>query len=120
MGDSIQPRGQRSEASKNDGELVNDNAASMSTIENGMSRAEREEAEPLDDQGTTQEEAMQLLQILKEEVFDSNDEKLALALGRPTEDVEALLSGAQTIDSDVFLKARALGIERGGSSYEAE
>jgi predicted RNase H-like HicB family nuclease len=78
----------------------------------------REETEALDDQGTTQEEAVELLQILHEEVFDSNDEKLALALGRTTEEVMAWLSGAQTIHTDVLLKARALIIERGDSSTE--
>jgi len=119
MGDSIQPLGAKSQAS-NDGELVNDNAASMSPIKNGMTNATREETEPLDDQGTTQEGAVELLQILHEEVFNSNSEKLALALGRPAEDIEAWLSGTQTIDSDALLKARALVIERGDSSLEAE
>jgi hypothetical protein len=67
----------------------------------------------LDDQGTTQEEAVELLQILHEEVFDSNDEQLALALGRSTEEVKAWLNGTQTVDTDVLIKARALIIERG-------
>lgn len=119
MGDSIQPFGQRSQAS-NDREPVNDNAASMSPIENGTSKAMREDTEPLDDQGTAQEDAVELLQVLHEGVFDSNNERLALALGRSTEDVEAWLNGTQTIDTDVLLKARALVIERGDSSLEAD
>jgi hypothetical protein len=94
----------------------NDGAASdgaSSRVGNTISRATSQETVVLDDQGTTQEEAVELLQILHEEVFDSNDEQLALALGRSTEEVKAWLNGTQTVDTDVLIKARALIIERG-------
>lgn len=73
----------------------------------------REETDALDDQGTTQEEAAEILQILRDNVFGSSDEKLALALGRSPQEVKAWLSGNQTIDADVLLKAKALAMERG-------
>jgi len=67
----------------------------------------------LDDRGTNQEDALQLLNKIKAEVFQSSDEKLALALGRPVEEINAWAAGEQTIDSDVLMKARALALERG-------
>jgi len=83
------------------------------SIENGTARTTRGETDALDDQGTSQEEAAEILQILRDEVFDSSDETLALALGRTTEEVKAWFSGNEPIDADVLLKARALAMERG-------
>ena len=41
------------------------------------------------------------------------NEKLALALGRPTEEIEEWTNGNGLIDGDVVMKARALAIQRG-------
>jgi len=73
----------------------------------------RDETEPLDDQGTSQEEAAEVLQILRDELFDGSDEAFALALGRTPQEVKAWFNGNEPIDADVLLKARALAIERG-------
>ena len=90
-----------------------DNRSSMSPIENGTARVTRDETEPIDDQGTSQEEAAEILQILRDEAFDSSDESFALALGRTPEEVKGWFSGDEPIDADVLLKARALAMERG-------
>ena len=50
----------------------------------------------------------ELLQKLKTEAFDASDEKLALALGRPAEEITAWLSGEE-IDEDAQEKIHALG-----------
>lgn len=91
----------------------NDNRSSMSPIENGTARVTRDETESIDDQGTSQEEAAEILQILRDEAFESSDEAFALALGRTPEEVRNWFSGNEPIDGDVLLKARALAMERG-------
>lgn len=67
----------------------------------------------IDDHGTDQVEALNILTHIRDTAFDSSDEKLALALGRPTEEIEAWTRGAEIIDGDVVMKARALAMERG-------
>jgi hypothetical protein len=75
--------------------------------------AARETEPEIDDRGTGQQEASQILKSVRDAAFDSSDEKLALALGRPTEEIEAWTSGAGTIDGDVVMKARVLAVQRG-------
>ena len=73
-----------------------------------------EHTEPeIDDRGTGQQEAAQILKSVRDAAFDESDEKLALALGRPTEEIEAWTRGDGTIDGDVVMKARALAVQRG-------
>jgi hypothetical protein len=67
----------------------------------------------IDDHGTDQTEALNILTHIRDAAFDSSDEKLALALGRPTEEIEAWTRGAEIIDGDVIMKARGLAMERG-------
>lgn len=50
---------------------------------------------------------VELLQKLKQEVFAASDEKLAVALGRPVEEITAWLGGAE-IDEDAQEKIHAL------------
>ena len=97
-------------------EMSSDNRSSMSPIENGTASVMRDETEPLDDQGTSQEEAAEILQILRDELFDGSDEALALALGRTPQEVKAWFSGNEPIDADVLLKARGIAMERGVES----
>ena len=92
-------------------EITSDNRSSISPIENGTPRVTRDETGALDDQGTSQEEAAEILQILRDEVFESSDEKLALALGRTTDEVKRWFSGNEPIDADVLLKARGIAME---------
>jgi hypothetical protein len=67
----------------------------------------------VDDQGTDQSEAINILKQIRDAAFDSDDQKLAIALGRPAEEIEAWTSGAEIVDGDVLMKARGLAIERG-------
>ena len=78
----------------------------MSAVENGT-------ADAIDDQGTSQEEAAEILRKLRDEAFGSSDEVFALALGRPPEEVKNWFSGNEPIDADVLLKARGIAKERG-------
>ena len=73
----------------------------------------RNEDHVLDDHGTRQSEASQILKSIRDHAFDSSDEKLALALGRPTEEIEEWTSGGGVIDGDVVMKARTLAMQRG-------
>ena len=67
----------------------------------------------VDDKGTDQEEAKSILTTLRDQGFDADNEKLAVALGRTNEQVEAMISGAETIDDDVVMKARGIALHRG-------
>ncbi len=67
----------------------------------------------VDDKGTDQEEAKSILTRLRDQGFDGDNEKLAVALGRTIEQAEAMISGAETIDDDVIMKARGIAIHRG-------
>jgi hypothetical protein len=89
-------------------------AASMARIENGKAILAQEKAQPaIDDKGTDQIEASQILKNIRDNAFDASDEKLALALGRPREEIEQWTIGNGTIDGDVIMKARALALQRG-------
>jgi hypothetical protein len=89
-------------------------AASTGRIEAGNAILTGSQAEPvIDDQGTDQFQASQILKNIRDSAFDASDEKLALALGRPTEEIEEWTSGAGLIDGDVIMKARALALQRG-------
>jgi hypothetical protein len=87
-----------------------DKGASMKPAYAGANKA----IEPvIDDLGTNQHEAAEILKTVRDAAFDSDDEKLALALGRPVEEIEAWTSGDGTIDGDVVMKARNLAEKRG-------
>jgi len=67
----------------------------------------------VDDKGTDQEEAQHMLEALRDQSFDSDNEKLAKALGRTIEQVDGMIKGAETIDDDVVMKARGIALHRG-------
>jgi hypothetical protein len=67
----------------------------------------------IDDHGIDQVTALNILTHIRDAAFESSDEKLALALGRPAEEVEAWTRGSEIIDGDVVMKARHLAMERG-------
>ena len=69
--------------------------------------------EAVDDRGTSQAEGRAILKRLRDNGFEESDEKLAVALGRPVEEVEAWTGGAETVDDDVIMKARGIATERG-------
>jgi len=67
----------------------------------------------VDDKGTNQEEAQHMLGALRDQGFDSDNEKLAKALGRTIEQVDGMIKGTETIDDDVIMKARGIALNRG-------
>jgi hypothetical protein len=73
---------------------------------------ENKSEQEVDDRGTTQSEGRALLRRLRDQGFDANDEKLAVALGRPVEQVEAWTGGAEPVDDDVIMKARGIAKDR--------
>jgi hypothetical protein len=67
----------------------------------------------VDDRGTSEAEGRALLKTLRDAGFDGSDEKLAVALGRPVEEVQGWTGGAEPVDDDVIMKARGIAGERG-------
>jgi hypothetical protein len=67
----------------------------------------------VDDKGTDQEEAQHILAALRDQGFESDNEKFAKALGRSIEQVDAMIKGTETIDDDVVMKARGIALNRG-------
>ena len=78
-----------------------------------MMANEQGTANAVDDQGTTESEGRALLKHLRDAGFEGSDEKLAVALGRPVEDVEGWMGAAGAVDDDVVMKARGIAKERG-------
>ena len=103
----------RSDNARENGSPQTKPAASMARIEPGAASIRDEGEYVIDDQGTNQSEASLILRHIRDNAFEANDEKLALALGRPTEEIEAWTSGRGLIDGDVILKARTLAMQRG-------
>ena len=56
--------------------------------------------------------AAELLTRLRNEVFEGSDSQLALALGRPLEEIENWQREAEEIDEDGEMKIRNLANER--------
>ena len=88
-------------------------AASMARIENGRPEIGEESDHVIDDHGTHQAEASEILRSIRDKAFDASDEKLALALGRPTEEISDWTGGGVSVDGDVLMKARTLAMQRG-------
>lgn len=78
-----------------------------------MGDNEQAGSDAVDDQGTDQSEGRALLKRLRDAGFEGSDEKLALALGRPVEEVQGWMSGSEPVDDDVVIKARGIAKERG-------
>jgi hypothetical protein len=68
---------------------------------------------PVDDRGTDAAGGRALLRRLRDNGFESDDEKFAVALGRPVEEVAAWMEGSEAPDDDIIMKARGIARERG-------
>ena len=69
--------------------------------------------ETVDDRGTGQAEAKLLLENMYAKGFESDIDKLSLALGRSVEELNAMLAGSESIDDDLVMKIRGIAINRG-------
>jgi hypothetical protein len=75
--------------------------------------SDNEQTNAVDDQGTSEDEGRSLLKRLRDTGFEGSDEKLALALGRPEDEVQGWMSGGSPVDDDLVMKARGIAKERG-------
>ncbi len=66
----------------------------------------------IDDRGTNNEAGRAIIQRLRDEGFDKSNEKLAVALGRPVEEIQSWINGAESVDYDVVMKARGIATQR--------
>jgi len=78
-----------------------------------MDNGEQVSGNAVDDQGTTESEGRALLKHLRDAGFEGSDEKLAIALGRPLDEVQGWMGAAEPVDDDVVMKARGIAKERG-------
>ena len=67
----------------------------------------------VDDKGTDQEQAQHMIEALRDEGFNGDNEQVAKALGRTIEQVQGMIDGSETIDDDVIMKARGIALHRG-------
>jgi hypothetical protein len=67
----------------------------------------------VDDKGTDQEQAREIIRNLRDQAFDGSDENAAVALGRSVEQVQAVINGAEPADDDLVMKARGIALNRG-------
>lgn len=67
----------------------------------------------VDDRGTDASGGSALLKRLRDQGFDSDNEKFSLAMGRPVEEIAALMDGSEPPDDDIVMKARGIAKERG-------
>jgi hypothetical protein len=65
-----------------------------------------------------------IIRELRDKGFESSDEQLAVALGRPVHEIAAIVNGAEEPDEDAVMKARGIaeqrGIELGGAPEEPQ
>ena len=73
----------------------------------------RATSKAVDDRGTSEGEGRELLRRLRDEAFEANDEKFALALGRPVDEIKGMIWAGASVDDDVVMKARGIAKERG-------
>lgn len=85
----------------------------ISKMVGGRARRPERPEQIVDDRGTGQEEAARMLLNLRDRAFDASDEKLAVALGRPVQEVAGWSAANALIDDDVVMKARGIAMHRG-------
>ena len=75
---------------------------------------EEHQEQAVDAEGTTEGQGREMLRRLRDAGFDGDDEKFAVALGRPVEQVQGWTAeGAEPVDDDIVMKARGIAGERG-------
>ncbi len=72
--------------------------------------ANRENA--VDEAGTSQDAARDMLRSFCDNGFDSDMEKAALVLGRPVDELTEMLAAESSIDDDLAMKIRGIAQER--------
>lgn len=67
----------------------------------------------VDDQGTDQETARQMLQNLCERGFENDLNEAALVLGRPVDELKQILAAEFHVDDDLAMKMKGIAEMRG-------
>jgi hypothetical protein len=67
----------------------------------------------VDDQGTDQETARQMLRNFCDRGFDHDIEAVALVLGRPASELQQILDNEFFVDDDLAMKMKGIAQERG-------
>ena len=67
----------------------------------------------VDDQGTGQSDARDMMNTLLNERFEGGIDQLSLVMGRPADEIQRFLSGEEPIDDDFVMKIRGIAKERG-------
>jgi len=74
---------------------------------------EERNEQAVDDRGTSEAGGREILRQLRDQGFEADDEKLAIALGRPVEEVQGWMAGGdEPVDDDIIMKARGIAKER--------
>ena len=74
---------------------------------------EERNEQAVDDRGTSEAGGREILRRLRDQGFEADDEKLAIALGRPVEEVQGWMAGGdEPVDDDIIMKARGIAKER--------
>ena len=71
------------------------------------------ESNIVDDRGTGQPQAQEILRSFCENGFKGDDEKAGLVLGRPPEEIRDMIDGDVDVDDDLVMKVRGIAEERG-------
>jgi len=71
------------------------------------------ESKIVDDRGTDQSQAQEILRSFCENGFKGDDEKAGLVLGRPPEEIRDMIDGDVDVDDDLVMKVRGIAEERG-------
>jgi hypothetical protein len=66
----------------------------------------------VDDKGTTRQAGRDIIKRLRDQGFAASDDKLAIALGRPVEQVQAWINDKEPVDDDIIMKARGIAKDR--------
>jgi plasmid maintenance system antidote protein VapI len=66
----------------------------------------------VDDKGTSQAEARNMLANLCQKGFDNNVGELAIVLGRPSAEISGILENDEMIDDDLAMKIRGIAGQR--------
>ena len=78
-----------------------------------LNKRERPRSSGTEERSAWQLEASTLLRNLRDRAFDADNSKLAVALGRPEEELRSWDSGLEIPDEDVVMKARGIALHRG-------
>ena len=66
-----------------------------------------------ENQAGEQLKTQNIIRELRDKAFEASDERLAVALGRPSNEITAIVSGSEPPDEDVVIKARGIAEQRG-------